>query len=160
MEEIKNWAFSVCCCAIVCGILNLILPEGSIKKIFKSVLCVFFLSVVINPLSAMEYPDFLSLKNKDFGIAPDYEENAFNGISEEYLENEIIKSTEEILKSLDINFEDISIKVNIREDQSIDINDFAVVVSEKGNTDELAEKILQKTGIEPKIILSGENQNG
>lgn len=161
MYEIKNWAFSVCCCVIVCGILNMILPEGSGSKIFKSVLCVFFLSVLLSPVSEFSY-DILSLKNSGSDITFDYseKENPFTDVSEEYLEKEIIKSTEEILNRQGIVPEDISIKINIQENKSIDINDFVIIVSEEQNTEELAERILKKTGIEPEIILSGENNNG
>ena len=161
MYEIKNWAFSVCCCVIVCGILNMILPEGSGSKIFKSVLCVFFLSVLLSPVSEFSY-DILSLKNSGSDITFDYSENKnpFTDVSEEYLKKEIIKSTEEILNRQGIVPEDISIKINIQENKSIDINDFVIIVSEEQNTEELAERILKKTGIKPEIILSGENRYG
>ena len=161
MYEIKNWAFSVCCCVIVCGILNMILPEGSGSKIFKSVLCVFFLSVLLSPVSEFSY-DILSLKNSGSDISFDYSENEnpFTDVSEEYLKKEIIKSTEEILNRQGIVPEDISIKINIQENKSIDINDFVIIVSEEQNTEELAERILKKTGIKPEIILSGENRYG
>ncbi len=139
----------------------MVLPEGSGSKIFKSVLCVFFLSVLLLPVSEVSY-DILSLKDSGTDISFDFSENRneFIDISEEYLKKEIIKSTEEILNSQGIIPEDISIKINIQENQSIDINEFAIIVSEEQKTGELAEKILQKTGIEPEIILSGENNNG
>ena len=161
MYEIKNWAFSVCCCVIVCGILNMVLPEGNGSKIFKSVLCVFFLSVLLSPVSEFSY-DILSLKNSGSDISFDYSENEnpFTDVSEEYLKKEIIKSTEEILNRQGIVPEDISIKINIQENKSIDINDFVIIVSEEQNTEELAERILKKTGIKPEIILSGENRYG
>lgn len=157
MENIKSWAFSVCCAAMVCGILNMVLPEGSGKKIFKSVLFVFFLCVVISPFSELEYSDVFSLKGNDYNAANDSEENDFNEISEEYIENEIIKSTEELLTEEGIESEKISVKVNISEDQSIDINSFLVVVFKSADKDELAQKIYNKTGIKPEIIVSGEN---
>lgn len=161
MYEIKNWAFSVCCCVIVCGILNMVLPEGSGSKVFKSVLCVFFLSVLLSPVSELSY-DILSLKDSGSDISFDYSENEnpFIDVSEEYLKKEIIKSTEEILNRQGIVPEDISININIRENKSIDINDFVIIVYEEQNTEELAERILKKTGIKPEIILSGENRYG
>jgi hypothetical protein len=139
----------------------MILPEGSGSKIFKSVLCVFFLSVLLSPVSEFSY-DILSLKNSGSDITFDYseKENLFIDVSEEYLKKEIIKSTEEILNRQGIVPEDISIKINIQENKNIDINDFVIIVSEEQNTEELAEKIFKKTGIEPEIILSGENRYG
>ena len=157
MAEIKSWAFSVCCAAIICGLLNMIFPEGSGKKIFKSVLCVFFLCIVISPFSEFEYSDILSFIGKDYDIAFNSEKNEFNKISEEYLKNEIIKSTEELLNKEETGFKDILLEVNISEDQSIDINDFTVIVFENINKDELIQKIFEKTGIKPEIIVSGEN---
>ena len=121
----------------------------------------FFLSVLLSPVSEFSY-DILSLKNSGSDIPFDYSENEnpFIDVSEEYLKKEIIKSTEEILNRQGIVPEDISIKINIQENKSIDINDFVIIVSEEQNTEELAERILKKTGIEPEIILSGENHYG
>lgn len=157
MEAVKNWAFSVCCASVFCGILNMILPEGSTQKIFKAVIYVFFLCVVISTFSGFDFSDLWFAsgeKDKDYLSGS---ENEFNEISEEFIEDEIICAVKEIFTYEGIEPKDISLKVNISGEGSIDIIDFTVVLEKAENPDELSEKIFKKTGIEPKIIVSGEN---
>ena len=156
MDAVKNWAFSVCCASVFCGILNLILPEGSTQKIFRAVIYVFFLSVVVSTFSGFDFSDFLFIsktENEEILL----EENDFNDISEDYIEDEIKNATYEILESEGIVPEDISLEVNISSNGSIDIIRFAVTIAENLFTKDLSEKIHQKTGLEPEIIVSGEN---
>ena len=56
----------------------------------------------------------------------------------------------------DAIFDDISIKVNILEDGSINITKFALTFKTLENPDSLKEKIRQKTGVLPEITVSGE----
>lgn len=156
MEAVKNWAFSVCCASVFCGILNLLLPEGSTQKIFRAVIYVFFLSVVVSTFSGFDFSDFgFALKDKTEEIT--LEDNKFSDISGEYIEFEIKSAAMGILESQGIEPEDISLKVNISAEGSIDIIDFTVTLPEGIIPEELSAKIYQKTGIEPEIIISGEN---
>ena len=43
IEGIRNWAFAVCAAAICGAVMNMLLPDGSEKRIFKTVLCLFML---------------------------------------------------------------------------------------------------------------------
>lgn len=158
MEIFKNWAFSICCASIAGGILNLLLPKGGAQATYKTVFCVFFLCVLISPLSDIHFSDsdFFNRKiteNETF-------ENTFSETSEKYLENEIVSSVEEILKNENIICDDIFVKVNISEDGSININKFVLTFKQLENADKLADKIGSISGIVPEIIILGENKNG
>lgn len=157
MEIFKNWAFSICCASIAGGILNLLLPKGGAQATYKTVFCVFFLCVLISPLSDIHFSDsdFFNRKiteNETF-------ENTFSETSEKYLENEIVSSVEEILKNENIICDDIFVKVNISEDGSININKFVLTFKQLENADKLADKIGSISGIVPEIIILGENKN-
>ena len=157
MEIFKNWAFSICCASIAGGILNLLLPKGGAQATYKTVFCVFFLCVLISPLSDIHFSDsdFFDRKiteNETF-------ENTFSETSEKYLENEIVSSVEEILKNENIICDDIFVKVNISEDGSININKFVLTFKQLENADKLADKIGSISGIVPEIIILGENKN-
>lgn len=155
MVFIKSWAFSVCCAAIIGGILSSFLPKGNTGKTFKTVLCIFFLCVVISPLSKIDIPDF------NFEYASEnynFSENEFSKNAVEYVENEILYTVQEILISKNMSAEDISIQINILENGSIDINKFALTFSAVQDVRSLKNEIYQKTGIEPEIIISGEEK--
>ena len=157
MEFFKEWAFSICCALIIGGILNMILPSGNMQKIFKTVLCVFFICVIAAPITEIDFSKFrFDYSNSDI-LEIHADENEFNKISAEYFENEIIKATNEILKNENLQAEDIYLKINISENGSIDINKFVLNFGYLENPSEIAEKIHKKTGIKPEIILLGEN---
>ena len=156
MEILKNWAFSICCASIAGGILNMLLPKGGAQTTYKTVFCVFFLCVVISPLSDIRFPDIDIFKPE---ITENKIENTFSETSEKYLENEIIASVEEILKNENAIYDDIFVKVNISEDGSININKFVLTFKQLENADQLAEKIGRISGITPEILILGENKN-
>ena len=134
----------------------MLLPKGGAQTTYKTVFCVFFLCVVISPLSDIRFPDIDIFKPE---ITENKIENTFSETSEKYLENEIIASVEEILKNENVIYDDIFVKVNISEDGSININKFVLTFKQLENADQLAEKIGRISGITPEILILGENKN-
>lgn len=158
MESVKTWAFSVCCASIVGGMMDILLPEGSLQKTYKTVFCVFILCVILAPLSEIGSFDIDIFKNELEDIEnEEYSENVFNENSEKYIKDEIVSSVKEILKEEGVNAEDTFVKVNILNDGSINIIKFTLTFSKMEDADLLAEKIYEKTGIKPEIQISGEN---
>ncbi len=158
METFKNWAFSICCASVSGGIMNMLLPENSSSKTFKTILCVFFLCIVISPLTELNcsIPSFFE-KNID---EESYSENKFIENSTDYIESELIRAAEEILAEENIETKDISVSVNISESGSIDINKFVLILSDIENIYEIENKIFQKTGVKPNITVLGEDADG
>ncbi len=157
IEYIKNWAFSLCAASVAGSILNMLLPECSMQKTFKTVLGIFFLSSVIIPFTEVEFSDLDKLFSADNISDEIIKSEELEDISAEYLENKIITATEEILKSSNAYAKDIFIKINISENQSIDINKFVLTFDYLDDPEKISEEIYRKTGIKPKIILSGES---
>lgn len=157
MDTFKNWAFSICCASVSGGIIKMLLPEGSITKIFKTVFCVFFLCIVISPISDIDIDIFSFFEKTDEMI---FSENKFIENSEEYIKSELISVTKNVLSENNISSEDILISVNISEDGSIDISKFTLILSDPKNISEIEEKIFQKTGIKPNTEVLGESKNG
>ena len=154
MEFIKNWAFSVCCSAIITGILNLIMPDKGTRATFKTILCVFFICTIISPLSDIDLPEYnFSYENS---LDYNYSENEFLNNSANYIETRLENAVTEYFEQEEIKAEDILIKINISEDGSIDITKFTLVFNEKPDIEALKQALYKKTGIEPEIIVSGE----
>ncbi len=158
MDDIKNWAFSICSASICGAIMNIILPEGSTQKIFKSVFCVFFLCCVVSPLFGMDI-----FSEKDILNSFDFEykeeegtENKFYESSIKAMEDEIRNRTEQVLKDNGIDFTNISLKINILEDGGIEISEFSVFVY-SDIAEEIKEKIGNETGLIPEVKILGES---
>ncbi len=151
MDTIRNWAFSICCASLAGGILNFLLPKNDLQKTFKTVFCVFFLSIILSPLSEINFSkiSFSGFEAEDF--ENEFAENDFNLFSVEYIENELISSTKRILEDEQLIAEDITAKVNISEEGNININEFVLILKKSEKADSVAEKIYLETGIEPEI---------
>ncbi len=160
IEGIKSWAFSVCAAAICGAVMNMLLPEGSEKRIFKTVLCLFMLCSILSPILSM---DFSALSTET-----DFKENRAQteGITEELLafsaneaENTIINDTAAALAEKGIAADNISVEVNILPDGSINISRFVITVS-GDNPEEIKSIAEKRIGLLPEIECVGENENG
>lgn len=157
MEAIKSWAFSLCISAVVGSVMTFLLPEGSLQKTFKTVLCVFFLCVMLSPLSDIKLPktdEFFRKTKTNEIIFTDSEEY------EKFLEDKIINSAEDALDEAGITAKDISLKINISKDGNIYINKFVLYLKEGTDAEKAAESVFKKAGIRPETVFYGDNQNG
>ena len=50
MDELRNWAFSLCCAAAAGSLLSLLAPESSLGKVCRFAVKVFFLCCAVLPL--------------------------------------------------------------------------------------------------------------
>ena len=157
METVRNWAFSICCASVIGGILNLILPKNDLQKTFKTVFCVFFLCIILSPLSEIDFNKipFSNFNSEKF--ENEFAENDFNLFSAEYIENELILSAEKILEEEQLIAEDIIAKVNISEEGNINIDEFVLILKDFEKAHLVSEKIYLETGIEPKISILEED---
>ncbi len=158
MEEIKSWACSVCAAAVCGAVFKMMFPEGNLQKIFKCVICVFFLCTVISPLMEIELPDFKNIADSEYDFPK--ENTEFNDISAKVIEEQIIADTSELLLDDGIVLSDISVKINISGSGGIDINKFALTLDRNYDFNMIKEKVKQKIGIEPEIFVSGEKTDG
>lgn len=160
IEGIKSWAFSVCAAAVCGAVMNMLLPEGSEKRIFKTVLCLFMLCSILSPILSM---DFSALSTET-----DFKENRAQteGITEELLafsaneaENTIINDTAAALAEKGITADNISVEVNILPDGSINISRF-VITADEADAEKIRSTVYEHTGLLPEIEYKGENDNG
>ena len=78
MDGIRSWAFAVCAAAVCAAVMNMLLPQGSEKRIFKTVLSLFMLCSILSPILST---DFSTLSTEyEFG-----ESRAQNDITGELL---------------------------------------------------------------------------
>ncbi len=85
MESIQNWATMVCTGTVICGLFAKLLPENSCGKASKTLLSLFFVCLLLEPLGTLQ--DF-ELKLPEL-----YEETQF------YTED-IISTSDELAYSL------------------------------------------------------------
>ena len=159
MESIQNWAFAVCAAAICGAVMNMLLPEGSEKRIFKTVLCLFMLCSILSPILSTDFSDLST--ELDFGESRAQSDitGELLSLSAEEVQNAIISDTAAALREKGVAADNISAEVNISPDGSINISRFSILIS-GGNPDEIKKIVEQKTGLLPEIEYLGERENG
>lgn len=160
MENFKNWAFALCVASMCGAVLNMLLPDGSEKRIFKTVLCLFLLCTMLSPILSTDFSKF----NVDF--ASDGNDAQMSTVTEKLLDvsaagtkKAIINDTKEALAENGIASNNISVTVNISADGSISISGFSVSVVD-GDADTIQKIVEKKTGLVPEIKYLGETNNG
>lgn len=160
IEGVKNWAFAVCAAAVCGAVMNMLLPEGSEKRIFKTVLSLFMLCSILSPILSTDFSALSTEKYFDENRAQteDITEELLS-LSAEEIEAAIINDTAKALEEKGFAADNISAEVNILPDGSINISRFSVLISE-GNPEEIKKIAEQKTGLSPEIKYLGEMKNG
>ncbi len=160
MESIQNWAFAVCAAAVCGAVMNMLLPEGSEKRIFKTVLCLFMLCSILSPILSTDFSDLST--ELDLGESRAQTSDITGellSLSSEEVQSAIISDAAAALRENGIAADNISAEVNISPDGSINISRFSVAIS-SGNPDEIKKIVEQKTGLSPEIEYLGERENG
>lgn len=159
MESIRNWAFAVCAAAVCGAVMNMLIPDGSEKRIFKTVLCLFMLCSILSPILSTDFSALSTEFNFGESRAQTDITNELLSLSAEEIQSAIISDTAAALREKGAAADNISAEVNISPDGSINISRFSVAISE-GNPDEIKKIVEQKTGLSPEIEYLGERENG
>ncbi|MCH5198796.1 MAG: hypothetical protein J1E34_07815 [Oscillospiraceae bacterium] len=147
METLKNTALMLLFAAVMGLIYYFLLPSGKISQTAKSVLSVFMLLVVMQPLFSfmnMEMPDIDLYAYGDFAELDD------NFISA--AKNAVISQIDGVIKKYTETPYNIEVPVNISENRSIDIEQVRIVFN-KGfiPEEEMKEELFFALGAEPLI---------
>lgn len=116
MEAVKTWAFSVCAAMVACGLAQMVLPRGSMEKVFRMTVSVFFLCCLLSPvvlrdpglrIEVREYAQ-QDIDRRAQRLADEAAAQAGTGA-----EGELRKIIAEKLAGMGINYRDITINMNI-----------------------------------------------
>src|SRR5574344_2807010 len=78
-EQIKLWGIAICSAAMIAGIINSLLPSGSLGKIAKYVLGIYLTVVLIKPfLSVKEFETLFDVP--EYETTSSYENNDYDSI--------------------------------------------------------------------------------
>ncbi|MEA5011680.1 MAG: hypothetical protein VB100_08185 [Angelakisella sp.] len=118
MDEIRRWVFTICCGALVCGIISILIPSKSYQKIMSLLLGLFLLLCFLTPvkidLSSIQLnaEDAEEQRQK---VAEDTDQHFFRTAadkSEEAIKEIIYKQ----LGQYDINLGDVQIYIETKGD--------------------------------------------
>ena len=150
MEAVKDWVVGVCAAAMVCTLLDLLLPRGKTEKAAKLVTAMFFLCAMLVPVAS-------GWKELDW---EDVTEAGGEGLSMEELEKKVGEQVLEVsgrsmeesvakaLRESGIEAEKISVRMHIDREGYISMERTDIFLTEKdaGRKEEVRKKIEAFTG--------------
>jgi len=158
MSGITQWAAALCVAAIGCTALQILAPKKGMGNIFKLIIAAFFLYVMISPLLAGR-----SILNLDFNdISSEISADAIQIRVAEQFKNQVTSAVkakmEQVFKNYGIVLTKVEVNMDIRESQSIYINNVVLYLDKQSRlkaiqAKQLAEEIL---GIEVTVSIDGE----
>ena len=159
MESLAGWAISLCAAGIAVFLCEILLPEGSIAKVFKIAASVFFLTAILAPLLSGLGADAFSDLAEPSSAASDIAEKAAESVVISNFESNLETELASGLRSAGIPISEINVSISLQEDgATLVINSLTVWLPENSSADPAAvfEAVRELSGIEPEILYEGE----
>ncbi len=155
IQTIKIVAVNICIVMIITGVFSVLVPGKSFEKILKFAISLFFVCSVAVPMFSGE----LSLDfSFDTDFISEYESEFYLSAEESVIklsEEKIMLAIDEILTQNGISAKKIEVNINIDENDSINITNVEISITENDEifTLKIKEIVLREVGITPKIII-------
>jgi hypothetical protein len=112
MDSLKQWALALSAAMVAAGLCRMLMPSGSMEKMFRTAVSVFFLCCLLSPF-VLELPS-LAIQPEDTSGAEIEErvrrlEDAVHSQTEDAARWELAKLVGEKLAELGINYYDVTI---------------------------------------------------
>lgn len=115
MEAFRQWAFSLCAAAMVCAIIELLLPNVSSAKMARMALSVFFLCALIQPIGLGLWQDgFSNMAHPSMRKAEEYAA-ALSGQLEKELSESVEQEIGKMLSELGVSPDDYSAGIRLKD---------------------------------------------
>ncbi len=159
MNAIKSASVVVCACCIVCSIIGLISPSGTMKKTVNLILGAFLICSMIIPLVGLS-----SALMTDFSVSDDFNVDTYPYNNDENYEQLILNETAEnlvtaandLLVGEGITAENIEISIKKSENNSIYISAINIYITKEDEykAEKIKNIITRNMSKEPVIIVN------
>lgn len=160
MEEINEWVMTLCACAVVLSLSEVLLPDGAVKKTAYLVLSLIAVSCLASPLGCLgEFT--LDLDLTSYEQPSPYTDWLLRPTEREFAENvaALIKNE---LSAIGVNASEISVSTVINDDGSVSIEKAKIMVDERYSDrfDEIESVLSDKLGIQTDITVKRRKTEG
>ncbi len=153
MEMIKTIAINICIVMIITGIFSVLVPSKNFEKILSFAISLFFVCSIAIPLIRGELKFDFTPQNEYLSSFENDLDMSMDDSVKSLAQNNLTSVIDELLRQNDIIAKKIDVSINITEDDSININNVKIHISENDEIFELKIKeiILREVGITPEI---------
>lgn len=156
MDALRNWALAVCVAAVAGSLAYLASPSGALQRVYKITISVFFLCAMLSPVLTGVLES--GWEPEISGSQPVQEQpGELQSTVEEQVKGSFSLAVKELaageLALLGVTAQEILVNVNTDGDGSIFITEIILSLraEDENKQAEIADRILEKIGIEPVI---------
>lgn len=163
IAALQSWAISVCAAAVVGAVAHIVLPEGSLQKVLKLTIQVFFLCCLLSPLvlrnPELEWELTLSANeahSRGQEEAQQMQETFQRQVEEQFLRT-VTPGIQSALGENGISGTEISVNIHTDGSGSVFINELQITVPATYSLHEkkIREIVESQTGLTPAITWTG-----
>lgn len=157
MEVVRNFGISICITIVATGIFSILIPNGTMEKVVKFTVSLFFLlSLIIPFVNGLKNFKINYISND---ITTQSNKNLENNINQNIInitKSKLEQSIFDILKKNDILIKKVSVDINIIDKSSIDISKIEIYIDsqQKDYQIKIKELIKKEVEVTPQIILN------
>ena len=161
MESLQAWAFSVCSSMVACGLAQMILPKGSMQKIFQVTVSVFFLCCLLSPI-VLRAPELRveaqTYTQEEIERRAEKTQEVARMQSQRVVQKEIRQIIAEKLADMGINARDITINISSDERQKEEIWEVTLLLSKTDETKhrKIVQELEKALGVAVHVRYTGE----
>ena len=134
MNTIREIGISVCITAVATAIFYGLVPHSGIERTIRFVLSVFFICCLILPFTNADFSDFESMmayQTTDDPVGEESFQSTVNRNLEELSKQAVEETMSSLFKQEGIDLQQIQTITNVNEENSIEINEIILTVSEE-----------------------------
>lgn len=163
IAALQSWAISVCAAAVVGAVAHIALPEGSLQKVLKLTIQVFFLCCLLSPL-VLKSPELewdLALSASEAQSQAEQEARQMQETFQRQVEEQFLQAVapdiQNALAENGISGTEISVNIHTDGSGSVFINELQITVPAAYSLHEkkIREIVETQTGLTPVITWTG-----
>ena len=155
MEVIKTWALSVSAASVITTVIGFLSPSGSFDKSLKIIAAFFMLLCFIVPFTETEAIKYMGdevEKMSEWLVDNKFNKEIENEVAE-MLQTSVKSQISAYLNNIGIDNADINVKIEIDENQNIEIVKISIVLFNEINIDSLATFVESTFEVLPEITV-------
>ena len=130
MNVLSQLALTLCYLSVAVTVMSLFVPQKRTRKIFCFVIGLFVIASIVLGVRNLTISEDIDLSDLNTAQMPEYSESDYNDMILRRTADNLVKATDEILRSEGIEAEDIRLSLKISDEGRIYVDRAVIYISE------------------------------
>ncbi len=153
MDGIREWGAAICCAAVGCCVLQILIPKNGVGKLFHLLLITFLLCSMISPLLKVSTSLPLDVDFLGDQAVSDALTEKVNEQLQEQVKTTVTDMVQECLATRNVTAETVTVTTALADNGSIYIQQVVIVVDKRNLNAALPVREVLKTQLNTDVIV-------